>query len=262
MRGKSNPPSISIRAFDCPYCGAFTSQYWYQTHAYSLEEKTPNVPDIKFRERIAKEAAVNPTEGLTRALDWIDTMLGGSIFLSDKWANESTRTAYNIFLSRCHHCNKFAVWVHEQLIYPTPMSGPPPNSDLPPGVLQDYEEAGRIVGQSPRGAAALLRLAIQKLCKVLGEEGKNINQDIASLVKAGLSPVVQKSLDAVRVIGNEAVHPGTLDLKDDTETAMSLFQLVNIIAQQMISNPKHANEVYAKLPETKRQEIEKRDAKA
>ena len=52
-----------------------------------------------------------------------------------------------------------------------------------------------------------------------------------------------------------------LDLKDDTDAAISLFQLVNIIAQQMISNPKHADEVYATLPESKRKEIEKRDAK-
>lgn len=261
MRGTSNPPSIRIRAFDCPYCRAFTSQYWYQIRAHSLDEKTPNVPNIEHREMIAKKAVVDPTEGLKKVLNWVDTMLGGSIFLGDKWENESTRTAYNIFLSRCHHCNKFAVWVHEQLIYPTPMSGPPPNSDLPAEVLRDYEEAGRIVGQSPRGAAALLRLAIEKLCKFLGEDGKNINDDIARLVKKGLSPVVQRSLDAVRVIGNEAVHPGKLDLKDDTDAAISLFQLVNIIAQQMISNPKHADEVYATLPESKRKEIEKRDAK-
>jgi len=43
----------------------------------------------------------------------------------------------------------------------------------------------------------------------------------------------------VRVIGNEAVHPGKLDLKDDRDTATRLFKLVNIIAEQMISNPKH-----------------------
>ena len=261
MEKKSNTPSIRIRAFDCPYCGAFTSQYWYQTRSHSLKDEIPMIPDIELRERVALHASENPTDELTKTLKVIDDMLSGSIFLGDKWDYESAPTVNNIFLSRCHHCNKFAVWVHEQLIYPTPMSGPPPNSDLPPDALRDYEEAGRIVGQSPRGAAALLRLAIQKLCKFLGEHGKDINEDIASLVKKGLSPVVQKSLDAVRVIGNEAVHPGKLDLKDDTDTAMSLFQLVNIIVQQMISNPKHANEVYAQLPESKRKEIEKRDAK-
>ena len=63
---------------------------------------------------------------------------------------------------------------------------------------------------------------------------------------------MQQSLDAVRVIGNEAVHPGTLDLKDDRDTATRLFDLVNIIAEQMISNPKHVKEIYEKIPEEKR----------
>jgi Domain of unknown function (DUF4145) len=49
---------------------------------------------------------------------------------------------------------------------------------------------------------------------------------VASLVRKGLSPVVQQALDAVRVIGNEAVHPETLDLKDDRDTATTLFGLV------------------------------------
>ncbi len=80
-------------------------------------------------------------------------------------------------------------------------------------------------------------------------------------MKKGLSALVQKALDSVRVIGNEAIHPGTLDLKDDRDTATKLFQLVNIIAEQMISNPKHVEELYGKLPEEKRNAIEKRDGK-
>jgi hypothetical protein len=38
---------------------------------------------------------------------------------------------------------------------------------------------------------------------------------------------VQQSLDIVRVIGNDAVHPGQIDLTDDIETATKLFVLIN-----------------------------------
>jgi len=105
----------------------------------------------------------------------------------------------------------------------------------------------------------LLRLGIQKLCKHLGEPGKNINEDIASLVKKGLDPRIQRALDVLRVIGNEAVHPGTMDLSDDPDTAMSLFRFFNLIVEKMISEPRHVDDVYAKPPPDKLKAIEHRD---
>jgi hypothetical protein len=137
-----------------------------------------------------------------------------------------------------------------------------PNQNLPDDVIKDFEEARNIVNQSPRGTAALLRLAIQKLCKFLGEKGKNIDDDIASLVSKGLNPLVQKSLDIVRVIGNEAVHPGTINLKGNKDTANQLFGLINSITDQMITHPKTVETLYKQLPENKRNAIEDRNKKA
>ena len=79
------------------------------------------------------------------------------------------------------------------------------------------------------------------------------------MVKKGLSAKVQQSLDALRVIGNEAVHPGELDLRDDIEIATSLFQLVNFIAEKMITELKEIETIYGKIPEIKKKQIEERD---
>jgi hypothetical protein len=144
-------------------------------------------------------------------------------------------------------------------LYPEASQAPLPNPDLPEEIRADYEEARRIIDRSPRGAAALLRLCIQKLCRHLGESGENINSDIASLVKKGLDPKIQKSLDIVRVIGNEAVHPGTIDLSDSPETAAILCELINVIAETMISKPKMIDQLYDQLPPDKLEHIEKRD---
>jgi hypothetical protein len=152
--------------------------------------------------------------------------------------------------------------VHDNLLFPNEKLGIHPNPDLSENIIHDFEEARAILGLSPRGAVALLRLCVQNLCIHLGEKGKNIDDDIASLVSKGLNPVVQKSLDIVRVIGNEAVHPGVLDIKDDRDTASQLLVLINSIADQMISHPKQVEELYKKLPAEKRKAIEKRNDKA
>lgn len=190
-------------------------------------------------------------------------MLSGQVFLThDKNGSYIYNSVGNLFFSKCYNCRKVAVWVHDKLIFPSERQGEPPNGDLPEDVLHDYEEARSILNLSPRGAAALLRLCIQKLCIFLGENGRNLDSDIASLVSKGLNPLVQKSLDIVRVIGNEAVHPGVIDLKDDRDTAATLFGLVNLIADQMITHPKVVNSMYDKLPETKKTAIAERDSNA
>jgi hypothetical protein len=161
----------------------------------------------------------------------------------------------------CFNCGDFSVWYDGRMIYPFDSTAPLPNPDLPEEIRGDYEEARSIAAASPRGAAALLRLAIDKLCDHLGTRGENLNQKIGYLVREEqLDPKVQKSLDTVRVIGNEAVHPGQLDLRDDTEVVGKLFGLVNVIAEAMITIPRHVDEIYEEtLPESKKEQIRERD---
>ena len=95
------------------------------------------------------------------------------------------RTQRDIRISSCAHCEKRTMWLEDKMLYPRMSTAPTASIDLPDDIRGDYEEARTIVELSPRGTAALLRLAIQKLCRHLGELGKNINDDIASLVKRG-----------------------------------------------------------------------------
>ena len=177
---------------------------------------------------------------------------------SEHW-HESEGKVQGLFTSHCSACDEYAIWEYSSLLYPASTSVEPASNDLPVDVAQDYNEAAQIMDKSPRSAAALLRLAVSKLCVYLGGTGKNLNNDIATLVENGLPLKVQQMLDTVRVVGNHSVHAGTLDINDNPETALSLFKLVNKISEKMITEPKELDEIYNNLPDKDIEQIQKRD---
>jgi predicted RNA-binding Zn-ribbon protein involved in translation (DUF1610 family) len=99
----------------------------------------------------------------------------------------------------CGRCGQYSIWHDKEMIFPVgATTAPLTHPDLFRDARRDYEEARSIANRSPRGASALLRLVIQKVCKDLGEGGKDLNRDIGNLVKKGLPPTIQRALDVVR----------------------------------------------------------------
>ncbi len=195
------------------------------------------------------------------------------VYVRHRWRNldeAGSSTKSRVWVATCENCGMESYWLahtHDlaksEMMYPASTGGaPPPHVDLPEDLRADYLEAAAILSRSPRGAGALLRLTLQNLMPHLGETGDNINQDIASLVSKGLDPGVQQAFDALRVIGNNAVHPLELNLRDDVGTVGALFGLINFIVEQRISHPKKLDALYAGLPETARAAIAKRDSGA
>ena len=163
---------------------------------------------------------------------------------------------------RCDHCEKKILWGNEVMLIPDNVGTiPMPNSDMPEDSAKWYDEARSIVNKSPAGACALLRLSLQCLMPHIGGEGKNINTDIATLVKNGLSDKIQQALDTCRVIGNEAVHPGQIDFKDTPEIANKIFMCLNFIVDEMISKPREIESAFEDLPDDKKKHINDRDKK-
>jgi hypothetical protein len=178
-----------------------------------------------------------------------------------KWADYTAHPDFKLNplrIGTCQHCGQSTVWVFDVMVYPDSSTAPHANPDMPEDVLLLYNEAASIVAKSPRGAAALLRLAIQKLCIHLGEPGENINTDIGSLVKKGLPARIQQSLDIVRITGNNAVHPGEINV-DEPDVTENLFKLLNVIVEYTISMPKNIDGVFNTLPEGSLKAIEARD---
>jgi len=179
--------------------------------------------------------------------------------------------------AKCSCCKKPSLWRvtefnssqfgrHDtagSLLFPDNGVASLPEHDMPDDVKQDYQEAAQIFSRSPRGAAALLRLGLQKLCKHLGEDGKNINSDIRNLAaKNLLPPLVVKVADTVRITGNNAVHPGEMSDEDFDHVASKMFDLLNFIVKKAITEPKELQHLYELIPEGPRMDAELRDLKA
>jgi len=161
----------------------------------------------------------------------------------------------------CESCEEGSLWLNEEESMVYPRRGPValPNSDLPDEIKKDYEEAAGVVEQSPRAAAALLRLALEQLCQILGQKGTRLDDSIKNMMAKGLlNRNLQQAFDIVRVTGNNAVHPGKIDLRDDKKTVYQLFKLINIIADRMISDDKTVSEIYENLPNGQKRENQDR----
>jgi hypothetical protein len=260
MSGKTITPALGLDSFTCPQCNAIAHQTWYSTYLRGYEKDSkPNIPDLQFIEMVEQSEMARANPDL---VVFFKRKLAKDVF--KEWHAQSrylNTELVNLYCSYCYSCKQLGLWVADNLIYPVRPTSIQPSTEMPADVRVDFLEATFIVDQSPRGAAALLRLCVQKLMPHLGQKGKNVDADIGALVKAGLDGRIQQALDVVRVVGNNAVHPGQIDLRDNKAAALQLFDLVNLIVEAMIATPKHIQTMYGALPEAALKAIEKRDGR-
>jgi hypothetical protein len=182
--------------FRCPTCGAYATQRWY-----------PFV--VGYQDTGSGEGAA-----------W--------------WG--IGREAGGIALSFCEACRQPFVWHGHSPVWPVASSAPCAARAMPDEVRADFEEAREVVDRSPRSAAALLRLSLQKLSRHLGQPGKDLEEDLRALMGPALPASAPRALRVLRAAG-DARRPGELDDRDDRETASALFDLVNTVVDRTIAQP-------------------------
>jgi hypothetical protein len=244
VRGKHVSPAIDHLAFNCPHCHALARQFWFSVHADPL--KADEKPVLATAETVKALTFGDVEEDeRDRKLKWAERMASGRPFL-EVHRQFRNRDVQNASISYSFNCNEMCLWVCDQLVWPRPPGDPEPTLHASPDARRDYEEASQTLEASPRGAAALLRLAIEKLCKELGDSSERLKDDIAFLVQEDVNARVQKVLDAMRIIESNAMPPGQIGGEDNRATAETLSGLVNLICEKMIMEPRHLQAVYAR----------------
>lgn len=215
-------PAAMSDVFTCPHCDVTAKQKWYSNN-YA---KSRTGIDEKGR------------------------YINASPFLHECSNDEIAKWAF----CECEHCKTISVWHSSSMIYPEHCPVDEPNADMPLNVRKRYIEASKVIALSPVSAAALLRLALQILLQeVLQEESSGeIYKDIQVLKERPIDSSLVKAFDIIRISGNESVHPGTLDLNESIDDALYLFDLLNMICDQFFTQPRKMQEMYEKMPESKR----------
>ena len=241
-------PKYGSNKFQCPHCETVAAQEWFTANkASSTATSIINHLYLNYRAKIDDYSQ----ETISRFLQEINNPFSNSFY---KFVPNGFAVA------TCSSCENFTLWVNTEIVFPKKTTLPPPNADLNEDIKSLYLEAASILVDSPKGATALLRLALQKLLEQVGKSGKNINGDIKELVAEGLSPKIQQALDLLRVIGNNAVHPGQINLDDNTDIAQKLFGILNFIAEELLTKPKELEQLYADLiPSETKEHIKQRD---
>ena len=221
-------PKFNESSFTCPHCGVLAQMKFFIPH------KVQQIINDNLSCLFIANSTQNNIDNIRYYLNFY--------------------AKYGNSFAVCQNCNETSIWINQEMVYPKARLTPLPNKDLPDDIKTDYEEASKIMQDSPRGACALLRLALQKLMIHL-EEDRNLDKAIQSLIdKQKIDKTLQKALDSVRVIGNSAIHPNELDVKDNVEIAAALFKIINYIAEKILSDKREIEEIYSLLPESSKRE--------
>lgn len=251
MGEKYTKPEFEGNSFRCPHCEVHAQQSWVSSSGMAdIVNNCINHVFLNYRLEIDKYAQKYIQEFLPDLNKSLSYLLPRNTIPKE------------ICFSRCDSCKRIAVWANQKIVYPKSLTAPIAHEDMPEDVKKIYDEARAVSEESARAAAALLRVALEKLTVHLGETTGHLNSRIENLKKKGLPEKVIQSLDIVRINANEGgSHAGQIDFEggDNEGVVDKLFWLVNFIVEKTISDKKQVDEMLARLPEDKKQGIDNRD---
>ena len=240
MASDTHPPKHMRLSFDCPRCGAYTGQTWFDLMGHELDGTSGYVTVSD-----STVVAVSAAEGGSKHVDW---------------------TA-----SKCFSCRNYSLWLHKTLAFPDPRSAlsnvaNSPHEDMPQDAALLFSEAVAVLPYSRRAAAALCRASMERLVKALDPEcpkQAKLDDRLVRLEQRVSSPTIDQ-LNVLRHVGNTALHgekdgdgSATIYIDEDDETiATTFFAVINSLVDELISKPRQGKELYDTLPEGVRKSYE------
>ena len=234
MNKVNQKPKLNSMNFKCPYCGVLAQQNWKNSRGI-IDWFTNSIEHyyLNYRRRVSSTVQ-----------EIIENFILSYVSELQNDRNNFLSEEFNF--SICQNCECTTVWYKKDFVFPRQFPVDQPNEDLDEKIKDLYREAATIFQDSPRAAAALLRVSIELLFKQLGQKG-SLKDCIDELKEKGLSSKIIDALDICRLIGNHAVHPSRIDLEEEPDKVKFIFSLVNDIAEELVTKPRKMAENYGDL---------------
>jgi hypothetical protein len=221
-------PQLGAESFSCPYCNTVAHQDWY-----SLFLKPENAAEVRV---LTPETVKDLRQGdaqrdnIKEINQFVERLKKNALtYEYQKHPHPLKVKVANLHISNCHSCNGFSLWVGGLLVFPTRID------KTPELVEEDLEEAAAILNKFPRGAAALMRVCIQKLVPLLEDNDKELNQRISSLVRKGLEMEMQQAMDVLQVLRSDPVQLSRLESQADKKTILRFLDSLKEVLERRMS---------------------------
>ena len=165
-------------------------------------------------------------------------------------------TLKELSVSKCSHCGNIVIWDQKNMLKPAKMAVPDPSEDVPKDIKEIYIEAGKVLIYSARASGALMRLALELLLQQINKNDLKLNENVNKMKESNISGPLIKALTILRVNGNDIMHTGVINIFEKKEDITYLFDLFNMIVEELITRPKKLDESYSRIPESKRKQAE------
>lgn len=215
------------------------------------EKHTKNIWNIVA---VGKDrASIDLFEGISEDLEILyHNVVDGRPFEFNPIGNSGTNKSNtrgqfsDIFLFQiCEVCKKVNIRdiQNNRLLYPAQTEVPKPNTDMPLNVKEVYNEAASIYNNSLRAGLALLRLGLELLCDQVGYNKGKLYHRIEKLAEDGvIDNDIKDIAHGVRGLGNDAIHTKQIGEKATLNEVKIVFELLNIITEELITKPKRKRE--------------------
>ncbi len=251
MKMETIEPKYNLKKFTCPHCKSTTPQQW---SLYNIE-KMSAPGNSAFSSNDSQFFQLNHIDENLLSIQAMNSINNNSCVVTTDNTNEKIRRPFGI--STCSNCNKLHLWLDEKMIEPRSGIIPPPNEDMNQDIKELYNEAAEVFEISHKSAGALLRLAAEKFIHEQLRpdlKGKKLNDVIKEFLISNSAeiPVIQE-LDYLRIVGNGSVHTiSGLAEDNDKEYVRYMFDSLNFIVNETITEPKRMKCKYDSLPSGKR----------